>query len=165
MKSGHICGSIDNMNPAIISAAICIVPTALSIYLFIRLSNLQKRFITLSSGIDDRNLIDIIKQYNKTLESCQGDIEAMNKEFSKIREETATFFRKVGLVRYQGMKDIGGEQSFSLVLLNQRNSGFALTSLYGRDFCKIFSKKIDNGVPSHKLTDEEQQALEQAIAS
>lgn len=142
-----------------------IIPTALCVLLFLKMSKLKNRLDTVTSGIEDANLERIVKKYTETLESCANDIERMNTEFEKIRTDTADFFRKVGLVRYQGFKDTGGDQSFSLALLNQKDSGLIITGLFGRDFSKMYAKKVENGTSSHSLTDEEQQALNEAMQS
>jgi hypothetical protein len=153
------------MSTEIITAVLFIIPTAIAVYLFFQVNTLKKRLDTLTQGIEDENLAAIVKKYVKTLETANSDINAMNEEFEQIRKDTETFFRKVGLVRYQAFKDTGGDQSFSLVLLNEINDGILITSLFGRDFTKMYAKKIESGSSSHTLTDEEQQALDQAISS
>jgi len=150
------------MNDAIIAAAFALVPTAMSLFLFIRYRELQNKFQKLTKGIDNKNLVELVSRFSKQQELLSDDIVAMNREFSRIREDTKYFFRKVGLVRYQGFKDTGGDQSFSVALLDHTDSGFILTSLYGRGFSKMYAKRIENGAASHTLTDEEQQALVQA---
>ena len=153
------------MDPVIISVILFVVPTVLCIILWFKLSSLQKQTKTITAGVDDKNLTEIVRTYMKALDKCEHDIEMMNKEFEKIRDETATFYRKVGLVRYQGFKDTGGDQSFSLALLNQNNDGFVITSLFGRDFSKMYAKKITQGTSERKLTDEERESLNQAMNS
>lgn len=153
------------MNTEIITAVLFIIPTAIAVFLFFRVNILKKRVDTLSQGVKDEDLISIVKRYVKTLEAADSDVKAMNKEFEQIRRDTETFFRKVGLVRYQAFKDTGGDQSFSLALLNEVNDGILITSLFGRDFSKIYAKRVEAGTSQHKLTDEEQQALNHAISS
>ena len=150
------------MNDAIIAAAFALVPTAMALFLFIRYRELQNKFQKITKGIDNKNLVELVSRFSKQQELLSDDIVAMNREFSRIREDTKYFFRKVGLVRYQGFKDTGGDQSFSVALLDHTDSGFILTSLYGRGFSKMYAKRIENGAASHTLTDEEQQALVQA---
>ena len=50
--------------------------------------------------------------------------------------------------------------SFSLVLLDAHNTGVVITSMYGREQNRIYTKKITNGKSDTALTDEEQQAIE-----
>ena len=162
MKSTHVCGSIIHMNTAII-AGIAAIPLIISIVLIFIVIRLNNRLNSLSSGTNKKNLEDITRKHIETVEQCRSDIERMNSEFDQIRKDTADFIRKVGLVRYQGFKDTGGDQSFSLALLNEENSGIIITSLLGRGFSKIYAKKVTNGSPERTLTNEEERALNQAL--
>jgi len=57
---------------------------------------------------------------------------------------------------------MGGDQSFSLAMLDGENNGFIVTSLSGRSGNRIFAKPINNGKSSYQLSEEEGQALEKA---
>lgn len=153
------------MNEMIIPAILSIIATGAALFATSRLFALQKRFDDLTRGIDKKNIVEIVKQFGKQSDLLADDIEAMRSEFAKIRHDTKNFFRKVGLVRYQGFSNTGGDQSFSIALLDDTDSGLILTSLYGRDFSKTYAKRIEKGQPSHPLTDEEREALVQAQKS
>jgi hypothetical protein len=150
------------MSDLIIPVVLSIVSTAFAVFLFIQYRNLQSRFEKLTRGIQNKDLVELVSTFSKQQITLSEDIEAIHKEFSRIKEDTKRFFRKVGLVRYQGFSDTGGDQSFSIVLLDETDSGFVLTNLYGRGFSKTYAKRIEQGKPSHTLTDEEQEALLQA---
>jgi hypothetical protein len=125
---------------------------------------MQREIDTLTSGFSDKNMKEIVEEYVQLLESSQRALEDMNEEFKEIRKETSKFFNKVGLVRFQAFKDTGGDQSFSLAMLNEYNDGFLISSLHGRGFAKIYAKEIQSGKsPNYKLTNEESKALEKAM--
>jgi hypothetical protein len=152
------------MDTPIIAIIISLVSTIISVFAVFYIFKLRKRIDILSTGFSNKNLEDIIKEYVTMLEKCEGDMEMMNENFDKLRAETAKFFNKVGLVRFQAFKDTGGDQSFALALLNENNNGFLISSLHGRGFAKIYAKEISNGKsPNYKLTDEEENALKQAL--
>ena len=93
-------------------------------------------------------------------------MEKMNIEFERIRKDTSKFFRKVGLIRFQAFEGTGGDQSFSLALLDVKNNGFILSGIYGRDMSKVYAKEVRDGkVSKYKLTQEEQEALSKAQTS
>jgi hypothetical protein len=56
-----------------------------------------------------------------------------------------------------------GNLSFSVALLDANANGFVFSSLHGRDGCRVYSKDIKAGKSKSKLTEEEQQALNEAI--
>ncbi|GFR35099.1 hypothetical protein TCEA9_09110 [Thermobrachium celere] len=53
--------------------------------------------------------------------------------------------------------------SFSVALLDENNDGIVLTGLFGRSECTTFAKPIENGISKYDLSDEEKQALDQAL--
>lgn len=153
------------MGEAIIPAVLSIVSILISIFLLLKYLDLHKKFTHLTKGVSEKDIVELVRTFSTQQESLSTDIDLMNKEFSKIRKDTERFFRKVGLVRYQGFKDTGGDQSFSIALLDQTDSGFIITNLYGRGFSKTYAKLIEGGKSSHPLTDEEKEALVQAQKS
>ena len=152
------------MDTAII-AGLSLALVAISAALIFVILRMNKRINSLTAGINEKNLQEAVEQFTKTLSQQKNDITLMNQEFKRIREDTSNFIRKIGLVRYQGFKDTGGDQSFSVTLLNERDSGIIITSLYGRDVSKMYAKKVTEGKPEHTLTSEEEEALHQAIES
>ena len=72
--------------------------------------------------------------------------------------------RHVALVRYDAFEDIGGGQSFSAALLDERGDGVVLTSIHGRGESRTYGKSVRGGTSEHTLSPEEQQAIAQARA-
>jgi hypothetical protein len=70
----------------------------------------------------------------------------------------------VGLVRYDAFEDVGGQQSFSLAMLDALQNGIILTSVYSRSDVRVYAKAVRQGQPSHPLSEEEQQALRNALS-
>lgn len=148
------------MNLEIITIILLVLSFAISaISLFMSYKN-HKKYTDLTSGISGSNLEMVVKQFITQLEICTNDIAKMNKEFEKVRNETSKFFRKTGLVRYQAFEGTGGDQSFSLAMLDSNDNGFILSGIYGRDMSKVYAKEvIDGKVLKYKLTKEEEDAL------
>ena len=72
-------------------------------------------------------------------------------------------YQKVGLVKYDAFKEIGGKLSFVLVLLTADNDGFLINSMHStNEGCYTYTKEIVNGEAFVILSEEEQQALEEA---
>jgi hypothetical protein len=82
----------------------------------------------------------------------------------EILEKKSKFnFQKIGLVRYNPFSDVGGNQSFSLALLDANNNGMVLTGLFGREGNRVYGKPIKNGESEYSLSEEEKKAIEKAI--
>lgn len=52
---------------------------------------------------------------------------------------------KISLTRFNPFDNVGGDQSFILVLLDNVNSGVIITSLHNRNNTRIYAKQIKNG--------------------
>jgi len=68
----------------------------------------------------------------------------------------------VGIIRFNPFSEVGGDQSFSLALLNESNDGVVITSLYTRQENRVYGKPIKNGQSEYTLSEEEKQAIEKA---
>jgi len=73
--------------------------------------------------------------------------------------------RRTGLVRFNPFSDAGGDQSFSLALLDDRKNGVVISSLYGREINRVYAKPIENGSSTYQLSDEEKEAIARATSS
>ena len=83
-------------------------------------------------------------------------MEAMNGQFSDCVQHFS-------LVRYDAFDDVTGQMSFSLALLDGNGNGSILTSIFGRTTSRCFGKTVFAGQPEQTLSEEEQQALCEAL--
>ena len=92
--------------------------------------------------------------------------EKIKKAFLKIEnledicEKT---IQKIGIVRFNPFSGMGGNQSFVIALLDNKNSGFLISSLFVKDGNMVYAKAIKDGKSDHQLSGEEKEALERAI--
>jgi uncharacterized glyoxalase superfamily protein PhnB len=69
------------------------------------------------------------------------------------------------MVRFNPFNDMGGDQSFAMALLNGKNNGLVISSLYTKEGTRVFSKAIKAGkTEKHPLTEEEEEAIKIALA-
>ena len=59
---------------------------------------------------------------------------------------------------------MSGAHSYSLARLDKENNGVLISSMYSREGCYTYAKDIVNGECKINLSDEEQEALKQAVA-
>lgn len=89
-------------------------------------------------------------------------LKALEKKVMVLEEELPRDLRKVGLVRFNPFSDSGGDQSFSVALLNDNKDGVVISSLYGREINRIYAKSVKEGKSPYQLTEEEKMAIDQA---
>jgi hypothetical protein len=99
----------------------------------------------------------------QAVENCQLRIEGIARSLEELRDATRFYYQFTGLVRYDAFDDIGGQQSYSLCLLDGNKDGVIFTYLTGRNSTRSYTVSVKSGVPSRKLSDEEARALDEAV--
>ena len=110
------------------------------------------------------------KKEPENFEEILTSFQDLKKDFKKLSKKVAIYqkksidsIQKVGMIRFNPFSEVGGDQSFSVALLNDNNDGIVITSLYVREGNRVYGKPIENGQSKYQLSDEENKALEKAI--
>jgi Protein of unknown function (DUF4446) len=70
--------------------------------------------------------------------------------------------RDVAVVRYDALKEMAGQLSFSIALLNATGDGIVLTSINGRTETRTYAKVVAAGHGVQRLSPEEEQSVRAA---
>jgi len=108
--------------------------------------------------IDPKNLEEVFNQFK----NLKKDFKNISKELESLKKESKFSIQKIGVIRFNPFKNLGGNQSFSIALLNGNNDGVVITSFYSRDGNRVFGKPIKKGRSHHVLSEEEKKAIETA---
>lgn len=103
-----------------------------------------------------------LKESWQLYQKLEEDFKGLEKKLRALKKESKFFVQKVGIVRFNPFKEIGGDQSFSIALLDGQDSGFVLTSLYSREGNRVYAKPIERGKSNYQLSEEEKEALRKA---
>ncbi len=103
-----------------------------------------------------------LRHLEQRCNQVEGRLDRLERELSQLREESRCFVNKVGVVRFNPFTDQGGDQSFSVAILDGSDNGVVITSLFARGENRVYSKPIEQRESSYQLTAEEIQAIEQA---
>ncbi len=143
--------------------ALLLALTVLWAALFAQYRQLKKRCDRFMKGKDAKSLENKIA----SLFEENGDISDENKkngkEIREIQRQMAYCYQKMGLVKYDAFKQMGGQLSFCLALLDHKNNGFLINSVHSTDGCYSYVKEIKKGESEIALGEEEKQALEEAM--
>jgi len=63
------------------------------------------------------------------------------------------------MIRFNPFNETGGNQSFSVAILDGNDCGIVISSLFSRNENRVYGKPIKNGVSEFPLTDEEKEAI------
>ena len=104
-----------------------------------------------------KDLIKISK--NKDFISNTKEIKEIKTVLKSFISDSNFHIQKVGLVKFNPFKEAGGNNSFSLALLDGKKNGIIITSLHTRERTRLYAKDILNGKAKIELSKEEQDAL------
>jgi hypothetical protein len=136
----------------------------LVIILSARQSRLNKKYKKFMKGSSGENLEYIIQDKFAEIDKLKTDTDIIRNEIENINENLLASIQKIGIVRYDAFKEMGGKLSFALAMLDKNNNGIILNSIHSsREGCYVYLKEIINGESYIELSKEEKIALEQAI--
>lgn len=127
-----------------------------------RLMNKYEKFM---KGKNAENLSDAIEENFMQMDELQRAYEKNEEEMDKTMHSLVSTFHKLGIVKYDAFKEMGGNLSFALCMLDDSNTGFILNTMHGRDSSYTYIKEITKGEAYATLGEEEKEALEKAINS
>lgn len=155
-------GSIDIGYIFIGLIVLIIILLILVIVMLCKISKLNKRCNSFMKGKAGKSLEqDIVRLYedNQVLKTGMNenkrDIRSINKQLAKA-------IQKVGIVRYNAFQTMGGNLSYSLVMLDENDNGFILNTIHSSEGCYSYTKDIVNGNCNIALSEEEQKAIDMA---
>ncbi len=146
---------------AAISVVILLVWTITQQFAISRIKRNQK---VMFQGAEDENLENIIVGMKENLSTIDNDIKDLYEITNRIHLLSHSGLHKIGMIRFNPFRDIGGDQSFSVALLDGDDNGVVISSLYSREGVRVYAKQLKQGVSEqHQLTEEEKHAI--SIAS
>ncbi len=146
---------------SLLLAMICTnaVTLAALIYLLVRMARMNRRYSNLMRSLAGGDVESALREYSATVDEFRGRVDYLENGVRDLEDGQKRCLQRVGMVRFDAFDDVGGEQSFSLALLDAERNGVTISSLYGRSHARIYAKSIESGKPSHTLTQEESKAL------
>lgn len=136
--------------------------------IFLRLNaHLQKlirRYNNLMKGVDRSNLETLVEQQVELTRQQEERLAELGRTCEGLAIQANSALQRVGLVRFNAFDGVGGNQSFSLALLNAEGNGFVISSLFGRSESAMYCKAVEKGRPTLVASREEDEAISQALA-
>jgi len=133
----------------------------LSIFLY-RFLSFYKRLV---NGVEVGDIKKILEKILVRGDDNSNSIREIFKRLDLIEEKDKRHIQKVGLIRFNPFSELGGDHSFCLAILDDRDSGVVITGLHTRDRTRVYIKDIKNGQSSLELSSEEKKALASAEKS
>jgi hypothetical protein len=132
--------------------------------LWVRNRKLTEQLKTFFSGKSAEDLESVLLKQLKNTEELDREIQEIFEILNRLRALTLKSIHKTSIVRFNPFKEVGGNQSFCVALLDGRNSGMVISSLHTREGTRVYAKPVVNGgAENFPLTDEEKTAITQAL--
>ncbi len=132
------------------------------LFLFLRVRRLQRRLHGMTRGIEG-NLEEMLGTHLNIVQETSRRMDALEQAVAVLQSQMPACLNHAHLIRYDAFDDVGGEQSFSLALLDSRGNGLVLTSVYSRSDVRVYAKSVRDGSASHALSQEEERLLREAV--
>lgn len=162
---GSTLGIIDAAGYIVLGCAVvCLITIVILIITLCKLKKLRRRIDDLTRGKDTESMEDIMLNFFERIESLEEGEKATRSDLKDIKKNLKITYQKKGLVKYDAFREMSGALSYSLALLDKENNGVLITSMYSREGCYTYAKDIENGNCKLNLSEEEAEALKQAIA-
>lgn len=129
----------------------------------VKLAAVTRRYNQLMRGMDGKNLEQLLESYISDVRAVKDGVGLLEEKVQQLEAEGKLSVKKIKFKRYNAFFDMGGDLSFSVVLLNDYNSGVLITSIYARDENRIYLKPIIKGSCSYTLSPEEKEIIAEAI--
>ena len=143
-----------------------IIVLLLLIYIIIlnrKVQKLEEKYTYFMQDEAGKSMEAKLREDVDKLHHLQGTLDMIHNTQKDILAVQNHCFRKIGFVKYNAFDNIGNNLSFAFTVLDGKNDGFCLSSVYGRNESRIFAKPIVDGKCLYGMSAEEQESLDSAV--
>lgn len=143
----------------LIFAALIVLLLLGGLFLTLRIRRLNRRIVALARGAEGQNLEETLHAYLDKVEQASRRLELLEQAVGVLQAQVPSCLQRTGMVRYDAFESVGGEQSFSVALLDGKGDGVVVSGVHSRNDVRVYAKQIRQGNASHGLSEEEKRAL------
>lgn len=147
----------------LISLGLIFIMLILCIVLLAKCSSMKRRYESFMSDSDGKSLEESFQKKFENMDYINEKLKEVDVRLNGIDTDLLKSYQKIGVVKYDAFKEIGGTLSFVLTLLTKQNDGFILNSMHSNtEGCYTYIKEVKAGEVFVTLSEEENQSLEMA---
>jgi len=159
--------AVVTQNAAFFMGGLVLVIAALALALVLvarRDRRLEARLEALTRGEDGRDLAGVLDAHLVKVLAVARRQDALDAHGVVLETQAGRSVQGVGFVRFNTFEDTGGNQSFTLALLDPAGNGVVLNSLHARNQTRLYAKAVRAGAAEGALSEEEAEAIRLAAA-
>lgn len=112
-------------------------------------------------------LYKLFKLFTKLTRGVEEDLTKkgfaeVKKRLDFLETDGRSHIQKIALIRFNPFKELGGDHSFTLAILDGDDSGVVITGLHTRDRTRVYMKPVKKGKSEYDLSVEERKVLDSA---
>jgi hypothetical protein len=131
----------------------------------VKLGRAVRRYDRVTRGVDGGTLQQILEKEIWRIQEATEKADVLEARYESLAAGLSRCVQRIGVVRFNPYQDTGGNQSFSIALLDAQGDGVVLTGMYGRNDTRFYAKPVQANGSKHDLSPEEQQAIQMAGSS
>src|SRR3990167_8162221 len=128
------------MSSGIIIIALLVVCITWLSVLTIIIFQIRRHYNRLTNGVTKASLHDVLTRLLSDASQRQLEMKQMMRHITELEADGLLHIQRIGIVRFNPFADTGGNQSFTMALLDGAKNGLVLTSLYARTGGRWYSK-------------------------
>lgn len=137
-----------------------VISLILTVYCFFKLIALRKKSEIFFEGKNGKNLEELILKSVADIKSLDSEIQELYSISNMIHKLSLSSIHRVGVIRFNPFGDIGGDQSFSVALLDGKNNGVVVSSLHTKEGTRVYAKPVVKGESEkYPFTEEEKKVI------
>jgi hypothetical protein len=145
------------------AAVLGVVVLILLVRVMVGQRHLRQAQLAVLGGHGERDLVLHAQDLEEQVRNLREAVRGLDGLLASHKLELDRAFTHRAIVRYDAFRDIGGEQSASIALLDNTASGLVISMIHSRDYARIYVKQLRRSVPDRTLSPEEAEVVEQAL--
>ena len=127
---------------AIAALLLALVALAVGMAARRRAGRLERHYDALMTGVDGAGLAAALEAYVTRQVTAEGRLGRLEGQAEALQARMGQVVSTVRVTRYNAFEDTGGDQSFSVVFLNDAGDGAVITGLHSRTGVKVYAKPL-----------------------
>lgn len=146
----------------LLMVAFNIVLTVVVVKLYMNYIRMRNKYNLFMKGKDGKSLeISMVDRFEALDYLVQQDKNVKN-DINEINKKIKESYQKVGIVKYDAFHEMGGNLSFALTMLDDKDTGWLINAMHSREGCYTYIKEIVKGESYIELSEEELESLQRA---
>ena len=150
------------IDPAYFIFALVFLVVVLIILIIVMLcksKKLKKRLEAFLEGKDAKSLESMLLSCMVKVENADKTNKEIQQRMDLLQRVQRMTYQKMGMVKYDAFREMSGELSYALALLDQEENGFVINSVYANEGNYSYIKEIKHGECEILLSEDEKRAL------